>query len=296
MRLKEIEAKSIITPTKLPDADVVVNPYVGCTFGCGYCYASFMGRFVGEGIEDWGDYLYVKTNAVALFEREVVVLQRKTPHATLLMSSVTDAWQGPEKKYRLARGILGILVERRYEGHVSTLTKSPLVIRDLDLLAALPRAEVGVTITSPDDVIGRELEARAPAIRDRFETLRRCNEAGVPTYAFLGPLLPHFRYRPALLDDLFRRLADVGTTTIFAEHLNSSAYIRRRIAPLLIDAPTEVREAYAAARSSEHRLAIAGLVEDLVARHGFKLRLNGVIDHHTSPPAKVNARPPGPRA
>src|ERR1700688_4366852 len=116
MRIKKITAKSIITSSKLPECDVVVNPYVGCTFACGYCYASFMGRFVGESVEHWGDYLYVKANAVTLFEREIQGLQRRTPYATLMMSSVTDAWQGPEKKYRLARGVLEILVDRGYCG------------------------------------------------------------------------------------------------------------------------------------------------------------------------------------
>jgi len=173
MRTKEILAKTIIVPSKLPCTDYVVNPYVGCSFACGYCYASFMGRFVGEPVEAWGDYVYVKINTVALFEREIERLHRRAPHATLMMSSVTDAWQGPEKKHRLARGVLAVLAARRYCGLVSLLTKSPLVLRDLDLIQALPNRELGVTVTSPDDAIGRELEARAPAMRQRFEILQR---------------------------------------------------------------------------------------------------------------------------
>jgi DNA repair photolyase len=282
MRIKEITAKSIITVSKLPDCDVCVNPFVGCSFACGYCYASFMGRFVGEPVEAWGEYLYVKTNAVTLFEREIEGLQRRTPDATLMMSSVTDAWQGPEKKYRLARGVLEILVARRYRGLVSILTKSPLVIRDLDLIRRLPSVEVGVTVTSSDDAIGRELEARAPVNSERLRILRTFNDAGVPTYAFLGPLLPHFRLRPDLLEDLFQRLADVGTTTIFAEHLNTSAYIRKRIAPLLVDQPGDVRESYATARSAQHRAAVGAMIETLVARYGFQLRMSRVMDHRAA--------------
>lgn len=279
MRIKEIIAKSIITVSKLPDCDVVVNPYVGCSFACGYCYASFMGRFVGEPIEAWGEYVYVKSNAVQLFEHEIESLQRRTPSATLMMSSVTDAWQGPEKKYRLARGILEILVARRYLGLVSILTKSPLLMRDLDLIRRLPSVEVGVTVTSSDDAIGRELEARAPVSSERFRILQTFNEAGVPTYAFLGPLLPHFRFRPDLLDGLFQRLADVGTTTIFAEHLNTSAYIRRRVAPLLADQPENIRDSYDAARSIEHRSTLGPMIEAMVARYGFQLRMSQVLDH-----------------
>lgn len=290
MRIKEIVAKSIIVPSKLPDSDVVVNPYVGCSFACGYCYASFMGRFVGEPIEAWGDYVYVKTNAVALFEREILSLERRSPAATLMMSSVTDAWQGPEKKYRLARGVLEILAARKYRGLVSLLTKSPLVVRDFDVLAELPRAELGVTVTSPDDAIGRYLEAQAPPAHERYEILRRANLAGLSTYAFLGPILPHFRYRPDLLEDLFQRLADTGTTTIFAEQMNISAYIRRRIEPLLANSSDEIRHAHLGARSASHRDAISGLIKDLVTKHSFQLRLGGVIDHKSAlEPAAANA-------
>src|SRR3989344_5095642 len=71
LKVKEIVAKSILVPSKLPDADYVVNPYTGCEFACKYCYASFMGRYVGEPIEQWGSYCYVKINAVELFREEL---------------------------------------------------------------------------------------------------------------------------------------------------------------------------------------------------------------------------------
>ena len=92
MKIKEIQDKSIITKSKLPDTDYVVNPYVGCEFACLYCYASFMGRFVNEPLENWGNYLYVKTNAVELFKSEYKKLKsinNKPPR--MMMSSVTDS-------------------------------------------------------------------------------------------------------------------------------------------------------------------------------------------------------------
>src|SRR5438876_10167245 len=99
MKINEIEAKSILVRSKLPDTEYVVNPYTGCAFGCHYCYASFAGRFVGEPIGNWGNYVYAKTNAVALFEEELARLRGRGAAPTLLLSSVTDPYQGAEKKY-----------------------------------------------------------------------------------------------------------------------------------------------------------------------------------------------------
>lgn len=97
MNINEIQAKSIITKSKLPDTDYVVNPYIGCQFACLYCYASFMGRFVNESLENWGNYLYVKTNAAELFKVEYKRLKpinNKSP--SIMLSSVTDPYQGVE--------------------------------------------------------------------------------------------------------------------------------------------------------------------------------------------------------
>jgi hypothetical protein len=90
---------------------------------------------------------------------------------------------------------------------IRILTKSPVVTRDIDLLSSLPRAEVGMTVTSTDDKGSRWLEVHAPLATRRLRTLAELNDAGITTYAFVGPLLPHFATQPELLDDLFGRLA-----------------------------------------------------------------------------------------
>src|SRR5262245_51626005 len=171
MKIEEVEAKSVLTKSKLPDADYVVNPYTGCEFGCLYCYASFTGRFVGQPVNTWGDYVYAKVNAVALFETELGRLRASGRAPSLLLSSVTDPYQGAERRYRLTRGVLEILSREPYPGPVAILTKSPMVLRDADLLRALPRAEIGLTVTTTDDRLGRFLEVRAPRARRRLETL-----------------------------------------------------------------------------------------------------------------------------
>ena len=225
----EIEARSLINRSKIPSVDYVVNPYVGCVFGCAYCYASASGRRVGESVSAWGDYLYVKTNAVEVVRKQLQRMGEDKRRGTLVLSSQTDPYQGHEKHYRLTRGILAELVEVRYPGTVRILTKSPLVTRDIDLLTALPDAEVGLTVTSTDDSVSRWLEVRAPLASRRLKTLAELHEAGVRTYAFVGPLLPHKNYVRALAfspdgtrlltggDDAVARLWDVRSGRLLGE-------------------------------------------------------------------------------
>lgn len=279
MRIVETTAKSIIIDSNLPSVDFVANPYTGCAFGCAYCYASFMGRAVKESNAAWGEYVYVKTNAVELADEQLARMPERKRHGTLLMSSVTDAYQGAERKYRLARGILGKLVEHGYPGKVSILTKSPIVTRDTDLLLALPHSEVGMTVTSTDDKVSRWLEVRAPVASRRLRTLAELHAAGVATYAFIGPLLPHFATSPDLLDTLLGRIADAGVPEIFVEHINLKRYIRDRMATVLRDQPDEVREAYVTARADDHRRRLDAILAPLLKKHGLRLRLNKVIYH-----------------
>jgi DNA repair photolyase len=278
MKIVEQTACSIIVPSELPDTDYVINPYVGCSFACAYCYASFMGRFVGEAREAWGKYVYVKTNAVELFRRDIAG-RRFDSEPALLMSSVTDAWQGPERKYRLARGILAALVDRGYGGRVSLLTKSPLIWRDADLLKQLPRVEIGLTVTTDDDVVGAVYEARAPRNSDRLDHLRRLSDRGLTTYAFLGPLMTHYVDRPETIDALVRQVKESGVRFAYAELLNVSHPLMTRLKAEI--APIEGRaEEFARQQADPDRRArLAQLVVELFARHGLELRLGYVMDH-----------------
>jgi DNA repair photolyase len=279
VKVVETEAKSILVRSKLPDAEYVVNPYTGCVFGCHYCYASFAGRFVGEPIGNWGNYLYAKINAVPLFEMELAKLRGSGRAPSILLSSVTDAYQGAEKKYRLTRGILEVLAREPYPGVVGILTKSPLVLRDADLLATIPRAHVGLTVTTTDDRLSRFLEVRAPLASRRLETLAALNARGVETYAFVGPLLPHFRYDRGALDALFAGLARAGVRSLYVEHINLRPYIQQRMQRALRSATPEVQAVYRDARSDEHRQALDMIVSDLLAKHGLTLRLSRVLYH-----------------
>lgn len=188
MKIAEIEAKGILTKSRIPGVDYSLNPYVGCFFGCRYCYASFMRRFTNHQ-EPWGEFVDVKVNAPELLEKQL--RQAKPGH--IVMSLVTDPYQPIEKKYQLTRRCLEVFVELQAyrEGFsLSILTRSALVLRDIDLLKQLKDLEVGMSVTTDNDAIRKIFEPRAHAIPSRIEALRRLKAAGIKTYAFIGPMLP----------------------------------------------------------------------------------------------------------
>jgi DNA repair photolyase len=188
MNVQEIHIKGVLTRSRIPGVDYSLNPYVGCFFGCKYCYASFMRRFTGHD-EPWGEFVDVKVNAPEVLARQ---LKRLRPgHVT--MSLVTDPYQPIERKYELTRRCLEVFLKLRPRSELfslSILTRSVLVLRDPDLLRQLPSVEVGMSVTTNDEVIRRIFEPRAPAIPGRIETLRKLKAAGIQTYAFIGPMLP----------------------------------------------------------------------------------------------------------
>ena len=284
MKIEHIEAKSIIVPSNIPDKDYVVNPYTGCQFGCLYCYATFMGRFVNEPRNNWGNYVYGKTNAVELAHAQLSTWGDKRKRSSILLSSVTDPYHGIEHKYLLTRGILKTFAEQKYPGPISILTKSPLVLRDVDLLKQL-NSEVGLTITTTDEHLSRFLEVKAPLARRRLETVSKLVQQGIHTYVFVGPLLPHFRFQPQLLDDLFQSIAETGTTEVYVEHINLTAYIKNQMWEVLQNESEDFQSLYRGSQTESHRQILNGMVEELTTKHNLKIRFGGAIYHPEPKPA-----------
>ncbi len=200
MGIREIKARSVLQKSGLPGVRYCINPYVGCVHGCVYCYARFMKRFTGHG-EPWGSFLDARVNAPHVLRRELA--RRRAPlEGAVFLSSVTDAYQPPEARYRLTRGVLEALLEQGAE--VDILTKSDLVLRDLDLLQCFERCTVGLSLNTLDDALARRLEPRAAAPSSRLAALQALRDGGVRTYAFISPYLPHLS---ADVDELLEALA-----------------------------------------------------------------------------------------
>jgi DNA repair photolyase len=181
MVTNEIQAKSVLSKSQV--YAYTVNPYIGCRHACVYCYAKFMKRFTGHR-EPWGDFVDVKINAPELLAREL----KKKKRGRVWISGVCDAYQPLEKKYRLTRQIVEILVVNDWPFTIQT--KSPLVIRDMDLLQRAAECEVGFTITTADEKVRALFEPGAPPIAARVEVLATLRAAGISTFAMIAPLLP----------------------------------------------------------------------------------------------------------
>ncbi|MCT4552362.1 MAG: radical SAM protein [Alphaproteobacteria bacterium] len=278
MKIKEIEAKNILTKSNLGDMDYAINPYVGCAFACEYCYAIFMSKFSGERMEDWGNYVHVKKNAPDLLRQKLFKMKDK--HSSIFISSVTDAWQYVERKYEITRELLKILARDEYPGEITCHTKSPLIERDLDIIKTLPNVVVGITITSSEDSVSGFLEARAPKVSERLKTLKKFNENGIRTYAFIGPLLPHFYSRRDELDEVFKAIKNSGTNNIYVERLNFSNYISRRLKPVLDKADDKTKESFINMKvGSEEYKKLNNFILEMVKKYKMNL-LNGTVIEH----------------
>lgn len=181
MIVREIRAKSILSKSQV--YDWVINPYVGCQHGCTYCYARFMKKFTGH-TEAWGEFVDVKINAPELLQREI----KRKKKGEIWISGVCDPYQPIEEKYQLTRKCLEIL--SNYDWHVYIQTKSPLVLRDLDIVKRFKHIDVGFSIGTSKEEIRKIFEPKAPPIESRLKALEVLAKEKITTYVMIAPTLP----------------------------------------------------------------------------------------------------------
>ncbi|CAL1240074.1 PA0069 family radical SAM protein [Candidatus Methylocalor cossyra] len=185
-------AKGILSRNASPDIpfELSLNPYRGCEHGCIYCYARPSHAYLGlsPGL-DFESRLFVKPDAAALL-RKALAREGHVP-TPIALGANTDPYQPIERQWRITRQVLEVLHECRHP--LSLTTKSALVERDLDLLAALAAqrlVQVLISITTLDRSLARILEPRAAAPQRRLETVRRLSEAGIPVTVLMAPIIP----------------------------------------------------------------------------------------------------------
>jgi DNA repair photolyase len=174
-----IDSKTALSPSSLPGLDLTLNPYRGCEHDCVYCYAPYLFRMARD---DW-PHIAVKKDLPRLLAKEAL-----KKRGVIGLSTATDPYQPIEAELGQTRACLQELVKAKAK--VSVLTKSDLVLRDLDLLKALPEVEVGITITTIDERLAYCFEPGAPSPSRRLDALRKLVEHDIDCYVFIGPILP----------------------------------------------------------------------------------------------------------
>ena len=213
MIVREIFCKSMLSRSGISSVDYAVNPYVGCQHGCIYCYARFMKRFTGHR-EEWGEFVDVRVNAPQVLARDL----SRTVKGVVMLSSVTDPYQPLEKKYELTRKCLQKLLMHQFP--ITILTKSSLVLRDLDLITKFSNREVGFTITTIVDESRKKVEPYSSPVEERIAALEEFHEKGVSTYVFLGPILPYITDKNDNLQNIVMNFAKAKVDHVMVDRLN----------------------------------------------------------------------------
>lgn len=182
-----IQARSIFSPAtgfiSRGGFDWTCNPYVGCTFGCTYCYAMFLPQN-RRPIDEWGRWFSAKQNAVEVASKQ----GRKVAGKAVYMSSVTDPYQPAERSLMLTRGILEVLIE--HQPRLVIQTRGPLVMRDVDVLSRFRSLRVNVSLPTDSEEIRHEFEPKAPPLERRWEALHELRAAGISVGICVTPMLP----------------------------------------------------------------------------------------------------------
>ena len=208
--VREIQAKSIISHNLSPDVPFgrSINPYQGCEHGCIYCYARPSHAYLelSPGL-DFETKLFAKLNAAELLRREFA--KPSYQPQTIVLGANTDPYQPIEHHYRLTRALLEVMLAHRHP--VGIITKSAMILRDLDLLAELAReglCQVMVSVTTLNETLRRQLEPRASTGAGRLKVIEKLAQAGVPVGVLAAPMIP--RLNEPELEQIIRSATEAG--------------------------------------------------------------------------------------
>jgi len=182
-----IESRSIFSPAtgfiQRGGFAWTCNPYVGCTFGCTYCYAAFLPQN-RRPPEEWGKWITAKKNAAELARKQA----KKIAGQTVYMSSVTDPYQPVERSLMLTRGILEAMIP--HQPRLTIQTRGPLVARDIDVLKEFRSLRVNMSVPSDSDSVRQQFEPKAPPLEKRWDALQQLKDAGLAVGVCVTPTLP----------------------------------------------------------------------------------------------------------
>ncbi len=212
MKIKEKDVKNILTKSNLPIAGYTVNPYIGCTHACKYCYAVFMKRFTGHK-EKWGEFLDVKYWQP--------IKKPEKYNKTVMIGSVTDGYNQYEKEYKRTRAFLKEMLDSQI--NLIITTKSSLVERDIDLIKKYNNPLVSWSINTLDEKFRKDMDLASP-IKDRIKAMKKFHKEGIRTACFISPIFPEITNVFDIINEV-KEYADY----IWLENLNLRAGYKETI-------------------------------------------------------------------
>jgi DNA repair photolyase len=229
MEFLHVDAKTILNrvpgASKMP-FEWTINAYRGCSHSCSYCFARPTHEYLGLGIgDDFDTKIVVKVNAVERLRAELAPSRWGGHH--IAIGTNTDPYQRCEGKYHLYRGMLEVLVERR--NPFSVLTKSTLILRDLELLqaaAAVTDVRVNLSIGTLDEAVWKATEPGAPHPARRVDAVRRLNEAGIRCGVLVAPIIPGLSDADEQLEAVVEAVVEAGAVTVSAIPLHLRGGVR----------------------------------------------------------------------
>ncbi len=272
---REITCRTALSKDPLPGLDYGLNPFWGCSQGCTFCYVPSL---IHVEQEEWGNFVHVKRNMPSVLSREV----RELPRGLVAISTATDPYQYLEAKYLVTRHCLEVLA--RVDWPVSVLTRSPLVLRDVDLFRRFSSFKVGFSIPTVDDEARKLLEPYAPSIRSRLSALRRLSDMGFETWISFAPAYPPTNGLTA--DATADVLAATGIRTVHYRELDLKPGVRGLMLKALEGSPL---------RDELLHFTDISVMEPFVARLGGALEARGVEFSHfwrRQRPMAAGPRPP----
>jgi DNA repair photolyase len=212
--MEQINARSIFSPAtgfiQRGGFDWTCNPYIGCSFGCTYCYAMFLPQN-RRPKEDWGRWFQAKINAVDVARKQAP----KIAGQALYISSVTDPYVPAERSLQLTRGILEALIP--HQPRLLMQTRGPLVVRDLDVLRQFRAVRINMSIPTDSEEVRQAFEPKAPPLERRWQALAEARAAGVPVGMCVTPMLP--LENP---DQFVKRLVDFNPDVLVTQDFHDS--------------------------------------------------------------------------
>ncbi len=209
MKITEVECKSALSSSSLPGLDYSLNPYRGCQHNCAYCYVPNVLRIPRI---KWGNFVEVRKNMPLILSKEL----KKKKSGVVGISTVTDPYQPIERKYKLTRYCLEQLLKHDFP--VCIQTKSDLIIRDIDLISKFKHAEVIFSIATLNDTERKLLEPFSSPIGERLNTMKKCNDLGIKTTVFFGPVYPTNKIED--LEKIINTFVENGAEEIISDGFN----------------------------------------------------------------------------